>query len=62
MPCDSDFDSLFKCFGNGYSVRPGGVLILEHPSDREMPAQVGLLKRWRILEGDGSNLSIFERI
>ena len=61
-PCDSDFDSLIKCFGNGYSIRPGGVLILEHSSDREMPTQVGLLRRWRVVDGDSSSLSIFERI
>lgn len=62
MPCDSDFDSMFKCFGNGYSVRPGGMVILEHPSDRVLPDQVGLLRRWRVINGESSNLTIFERL
>jgi 16S rRNA (guanine966-N2)-methyltransferase len=61
-PCDSDFEALFKCFGNGYSVRPGGVVIIEHPSDRDLPLQVGLLRRWRVVDGDTTSLSIFERM
>lgn len=62
IPCDSDFDTLFKCFGNGYSIRPGGVVIIEHPSSMQMPAKVGLLHRWRVVDGDEAALSIYERI
>ncbi len=61
-PCNSDYDSLLKCFGNGYSIRPGGMLVLEHPSDKTFPESVGLLKRWRIIEKDEVALTIFERI
>jgi 16S rRNA (guanine966-N2)-methyltransferase len=61
-PCNSDFDTLLKCFGNGYSVRPGGTLIIEHPSAMNLPVKVGLLQRWRVVDGDDAALSIYERI
>jgi|tagenome__1003787_1003787.scaffolds.fasta_scaffold20482107_1 16S rRNA (guanine966-N2)-methyltransferase len=61
-PCDSDFNSLLKCFGNGYTIRPGGVLILEHPSDVSFPETVGLLKRSRVIAKDEVALTIFERM
>lgn len=61
-PCDSDYDSLLKCFGNGYSVRPGGMLILEHPSKIFFPETIGLLRRWRVLVKDDLALTIFERV
>jgi 16S rRNA (guanine(966)-N(2))-methyltransferase RsmD len=61
MPCNSDFDTLLKCFGNGYSVRPGGFLIIEHPSDMDFPSKVGMLQRWRVVDGDDAKLSIYER-
>jgi 16S rRNA (guanine966-N2)-methyltransferase len=61
-PCDSDFATLLKCFGNGYSIRPGGVVILEHPVSVSFPTEVGLLRRWRMIEGDDKSLTIFERI
>ena len=61
-PCDSDYNSLLKCFGNGYSIRPGGILIVEHPSEHELPVKAGLLQRWRVIDGDGTSLSIYERI
>jgi len=61
-PCDSDYDGLLKCFGNGYSIRPGGMLIMEHPSDVVFPEKVGLLKRWRVFSKDAVALTLFERI
>jgi 16S rRNA (guanine(966)-N(2))-methyltransferase RsmD len=61
-PCDNDFDVLLKCFGNGYSLRPGGMLILEHPAGQSFPDNVGLLHRRRLIDGEGSSLTIYERI
>jgi 16S rRNA (guanine966-N2)-methyltransferase len=60
-PVNSDFDVLLKCLGNGFSIRPGGLVMIEHPSERDFPVKVGLLRRSRVLEGDGTNLTIFER-
>jgi 16S rRNA (guanine(966)-N(2))-methyltransferase RsmD len=61
-PCDSDYATLLKCFGNGYSVRPGGMLVLEHASDISFPEKVGLLRRWRVLVKDELAFTIYERI
>jgi 16S rRNA (guanine(966)-N(2))-methyltransferase RsmD len=61
-PCDSDFDSLLKCFGNGYSIRPGGLVVLEHPSEMEFPEDVGLLRRKKVLGKEDVTLTIYERI
>ena len=62
MPCDSDYDTLLKCFGNGYSIRPQGVVIIEHPSSMQLPPKVGLLQRWRVVDGDDAALTIYERV
>ena len=62
IPCKAEFDPLLKCFGNGYSVRPGGLLILEHPAEMTFPEKVGLLSRWRVLGKDDVALTIYERI
>jgi 16S rRNA (guanine(966)-N(2))-methyltransferase RsmD len=61
-PCNADFDSLLKCFGNGFSIRPGGSLIIEHPVGIEFPEKIGLLRRWRVIGKDDVSLTIFERI
>jgi 16S rRNA (guanine966-N2)-methyltransferase len=61
-PCDSDHATLLKCFGNGYSIRPGGMLILEHASDISFPEKVGLLRRWRVVTKDDLTFTIFERV
>jgi 16S rRNA (guanine966-N2)-methyltransferase len=61
-PCDGDYDSLLKCFGNGYSVRPGGMVIIEHPSTISLPENVGLMRRWRVMPKDDIALTMYERI
>ncbi|HYJ90107.1 MAG TPA: RsmD family RNA methyltransferase [Pyrinomonadaceae bacterium] len=60
-PCDGEFGAFLKCFGNGYSIRPGGMLILEHPSTMFFPEEAGLLKRWRVVVKDDISLTIYER-
>lgn len=60
-PAGSDFDPYLKCFGNGYTLRPGGLLVIEHPSRISFPENVGLLRRWRNITKDDISLTIFER-
>jgi 16S rRNA (guanine966-N2)-methyltransferase len=62
LPFDSNYDGYLKCFGNGYSIRPGGLLIIEHRAEVLFPERIGLLKRWRVIAKDETTLSIFERI
>lgn len=60
-PCNAEFDMFLKCFGNGYSIRPGGTLVLEHPPSIVFPENIGLLKRWRVITKDDTALSVYER-
>jgi len=62
LPIGTDYGAYLKCFGNGFAVRPGGLLVLEHPSETFFPEKIGLLKRWRVIVKDETALSIFERI
>ena len=61
-PSAPNYDEYLKCFGNGYAIRPGGLLVIEHKSELFFPEKIGLLKRWRVMAKDGTALSIFERI
>ena len=60
-PPDSDYDAYLKCFGNGYGIRPGGLLVIEHRTERPLPESIGLLRRWRVLTKDETTLSVYER-
>ena len=61
-PCNAEFIPVLKCLGNGFSVRPGGMVIIEHPSETVFPEKVGLLQRWRVIGKDDVALTIYERI
>ena len=60
-PFGSDYEAYFKCFGNGYTLRPGGLLVIEHRTELFFPERIGLLKRWRVITKDETALSIYER-
>jgi 16S rRNA (guanine966-N2)-methyltransferase len=60
-PADCDYDAYLRCFGNGYAIRPGGLLVIEHRSDKVFPERIGLLKRWRVLAKDEVAITIYER-
>jgi 16S rRNA (guanine966-N2)-methyltransferase len=60
-PAGDTYDGYMKCFGNGFTLRPGGLLVLGHNSDLLFPDRIGLLKRWRVITKDGVSLSIYER-
>jgi len=61
-PCNADYDQLLRCFGNGFSIRPGGLLVLEHDASITFPEKLGLLKRWRAIVKDDEALTIYERV
>jgi 16S rRNA (guanine966-N2)-methyltransferase len=61
-PCDGDYSSFLKCFGNGFAIRPGGMLVIEHSSDLFLPETVGLMRRWRVIAKDEGALTIYERV
>jgi 16S rRNA (guanine(966)-N(2))-methyltransferase RsmD len=61
-PEGSDHDQFLRCFGNGYGIRPGGLLIIEHSSEASLPDRVGLLKLWRVITKDDVAVSVYDRI
>jgi len=58
----SDHDQFLRCFGNGYGIRPGGLLIIEHDSNASLPNRIGLLKLWRVISKDDVAVSVYDRI
>lgn len=60
-PYETDYTEYLKHFGNGVSIRPGGILAIEHSSGNELPDSIGLLTKRKVLvEGDAA-ISVFER-
>jgi len=61
-PCDADYDQYLRCFGNGYGIRPGGLLVIEHSADKSFPERIGLLKLWRVIPKDDVAVSVYDRV
>jgi 16S rRNA G966 N2-methylase RsmD len=59
---NTEQDEYLRCFGNGYGIRPGGLLIIEHHSDASLPDRIGLLKLWRVITKDDVAVSVYDRI
>jgi 16S rRNA (guanine966-N2)-methyltransferase len=60
-PYDSNYDEALKYFARGVTVKPNGVLVIEHHSDKFLPEKIGIMKRWRVLIQGDSALSFYER-
>ena len=54
-------DEAFDYLGRGASIAVGGLLLIEHSSDKEYPEKLGTLKRWRTIRHDGSTVTFYER-
>ena len=60
-PYDSNYEEALKYFSRGVTIKPHGVLVIEHHSDMFFPEKIGVLKRWRvIIQGDAA-ISFYER-
>ena len=60
--CDVDYKEYLRCFGNGYSIRPGGLLVIEHSAAMSFPEKIGLLRLWRVISKDDVAVSVYDRI
>jgi 16S rRNA (guanine(966)-N(2))-methyltransferase RsmD len=60
-PYNIEYDAYLKHFGNGVSIRPGGVLMIEHSTDINFPETVGLLTKKRVIVQNDAAVSFFER-
>ena len=61
-PFDGDYKVYLQCFGNGYGIRPGGLLVIEHSAETSFPERIGLLKLWRVIVKDDVAVSVYDRI
>jgi len=60
-PYDSDYAIVLNEFGfNETLLREGGILVVEHHSKKQMPDEVGKIRRWRILKQGETSLSFYE--
>lgn len=60
-PYDSDYDEIISYLGRGAAVKPAGVLVVEHRSDKIFPEKFGVMSRWRVLVQGETTLSFYER-
>jgi len=60
-PYDTDYTNYLKHFGNGVSIRPGGVLVIEHRAGVNFPDTIGLLTKRRVIVNKDTAATIFER-
>ncbi len=60
-PYDTNYDEVFKYLERGVSVKPGGVLIIEHHAEMFFPERIGVLKRWRVIVQDETAISFYSR-
>lgn len=60
-PYDADYSIVMHEFGfNKTLLNDEGVLVVEHHSKKQMPDEVGKLRRWRILKQGETSLSFYE--
>jgi 16S rRNA (guanine966-N2)-methyltransferase len=60
-PYDSSYEEALKYFARGATVKPNGILVIEHHSEMFFPEKIGVLKRWRVIIQGDSAISFYER-
>jgi 16S rRNA (guanine(966)-N(2))-methyltransferase RsmD len=61
-PYSANYDPFLDYIKEGKLFKPHkGILVIEHHFDREMPDEIGLLRRWRLVRNGESGLSFYER-
>ena len=60
-PYDADYSLVMHEFGfNKTLLDDGGILVVEHHTKKQVPDEVGALRRWRILKQGETSLSFYE--
>ena len=60
-PYESDYSIVVHEFGfNQTLLNDAGILVVEHHTKKQMPDEVGKLRRWRILKQGETSLSFYE--
>ncbi len=60
-PYDSDYSLVLHEFGYNHTLlNEDGLLIVEHHTKKQVPDEVGSIRRWRVLKQGESTLSFYE--
>lgn len=60
-PYDANYDEVLELFSRGIAIKPGGTLVIEHPSEMFFAERIGVLKRWRVVTQGETSLSFYDR-
>lgn len=60
-PPEADTEEIVKYLSRGASIKPHGVLVIEHHSDTFFPERIGVMKRWRVIVLGEATLSFYDR-
>jgi len=61
-PYSTNYDPMLDYIKEGHLFkRKKGILVMEHDVNREMPDEIGILRRWRIIKSGESALSFYEK-
>ena len=61
-PYDGEYDDVLAYLERGVTVKPGGVVVIEHHSEMFFQERIGVLKRWRVIVEGDSAISFYSRI
>lgn len=62
LPNGDEHAAILKHLSRGASIRPGGLLLIEHATEVSFPDAILNLKRWRTIDQPERIVSIYERI
>lgn len=60
-PSDSNYDEVLNYFSRGVALKPGGLLIIEHPKEMLIPEKFGVMSRWRVVEQGETTITFYEK-
>jgi 16S rRNA (guanine(966)-N(2))-methyltransferase RsmD len=60
-PYDTNYDEVLRYFERGVSIKPGGVLVIEHHAEMFFPERIGVLRRWRVIVQGDTAISFYDR-
>ena len=61
LPNDSNYDEVLAFFSRGVAIKPGGLLIIEHPNEMFFPEKFGVMARWRVVVQGETSISFYEK-
>ena len=60
-PYDSNYDEVLDFFSRGAALKPGGLLVVEHPNEMLFPEKFGVMSRWRVVVQSETTITFYEK-